>query len=121
MEFLEDGRFITTDESTLIVWDKNNTKLAILDGHSKNITDLKILNNRYLVSSSADATIRIWDINKLKYAKKTIQPQLGRSIVLQNEDILTYYENRINIWDKESGKSIKELIIGVELVPNNEP
>lgn len=51
-------------EYKIRIWDLHTgISLGVLEGHTRHIKDLQILDENTIVSSSVDGTLRIWDIN----------------------------------------------------------
>ena len=65
--FFSDDSFITGNtEGSFQIWSSSSSLIfenetRILKEHNTSVSDLEVLNNGYLVSSSLDRTIKIWD------------------------------------------------------------
>jgi WD40 repeat protein len=65
---LPNGYIVTGWGSTIKVWQydseyNNLTCIRTLNGHTHTITELFLFKDRYILSGSKDATIRVWDID----------------------------------------------------------
>jgi WD40 repeat protein len=93
--------FLVDFGNNIHIFDYKNRDLkhkAILTGHSGQITDIKVLDDNLLSTSSMDATIRLWDIENAVQILNLILLQGGRKIITTPED---YYFS-----DKKSLQSI---------------
>ncbi|EMI55852.1 Serine/threonine protein kinase-related protein [Rhodopirellula sallentina SM41] len=56
---------VGTQGGNILLWDPRRTDAPakqVLRGHRDRVTDVKVINDQYLASASADRTIRIWEI-----------------------------------------------------------
>ncbi len=53
----------------ITVWDlRNRRMLSELTGHEQTVTNARIFNSdKYIISSSNDSTVRLWDLKKLGF------------------------------------------------------
>jgi len=68
-EFHPDGLLLGTGvANTVQIWDvKTQSSVASFDSHSMDVTSMSFSENGYyLATGSADATVKIWDLRKLK-------------------------------------------------------
>jgi len=96
------------------IWDVENNLIARLAGHDDLVTDVTFSpDGRYLVSSSRDNTLIVWDLN-------TFEPQTVLSGHNSNIETVTYSHDghfiasgsangHILIWNSESGLPILEI------------
>ena len=67
MELSEDGSVLATgaDDGTIRLWSTKTAQvecISLLEGHEDYITNL-LIEDQYLISASADTTIRKWDMS----------------------------------------------------------
>ncbi len=108
------------DDVVYVINRKIQKQIATIKGHAGKINGLKILTNNNVLTYSSDGSLRIWDINKIKYANYQITKKKNsvtvnktietKTIVLANKNILSYKDNEINIYDKEH----KKLLVQIE-------
>ncbi|MGL5806129.1 MAG: WD40 repeat domain-containing protein, partial [Xenococcaceae cyanobacterium] len=60
-----------SDDNTVLVWHKDGTLLSTLAGHQERVTSIAFSpDGQYLVSASADRTVKIWQLNR-EYPSQT--------------------------------------------------
>lgn len=109
------GKIICGLDNKLIVDNIENIesgKYKLSEGHTKEICAIAILKNGNIITSSYDATMRIWDKDSLECIKVLDCTTVHiRSIVVLNEiniaTVADYYTSCI--WDIESGVRVEEL------------
>jgi WD40 repeat protein len=91
---------------------KNKTTdetIATLIGHASRINGIETLDNNHILTYSDDGDLRVWNMNKLKYAKyksninsKIKNEENEEKIVLQNQNILSFESNKIMIHNHDN-------------------
>ncbi|ETO16124.1 WD repeat-containing protein, partial [Reticulomyxa filosa] len=81
-------------------------KLITLKGHEGPVVCVDVsLDGKYIVSSSKDKTIRLWDIHSKKKFKNSWPSKYCR----KNSILSFYFGYTIDIWDVKTGKRLKQL------------
>lgn len=106
---LNNGNFITLGNSyadVMIVWDANYQKIATLIAHKKGINDTKQLDSKNLLSASDDESIKLWDIENLKYALSPQTPKVEKYFsLLNNNQLLINSNNTLSLIDEDTYSS----------------
>lgn len=112
--------FSGSADKTIRVWDIVTGKPLvksffkreiILKGHTDEIRNMIVFNERLLISGSTDLTIRIWNINKYQQLAiwnghtNTISAMISHDKNLISAGAL--FDNEIRIWSLENGKFTK--------------
>jgi WD40 repeat protein len=87
----------------IIVWDMNTSKCKqVLKGHTDRVSTLLVIDHKYLVSSSWDKTIRVWDMEsggKCKQIMDTHKEVVMSLSLLNNDDLASAsIDGLIHIW-----------------------
>ncbi len=97
---------ITTWDSEIQLWNPTTQNyLASLNGHQQLISGIAISpSNRYVISASTDATVRLWDVGEqrglLKLATHDSQPMNAVAFCPDNRTVLSGgYDGAIYAWD----------------------
>ncbi|MEA2099979.1 MAG: WD40 repeat domain-containing protein [Campylobacterota bacterium] len=70
------------------IFDKKSSKIiGVLQGHEDSILDFKRLDNGNIITYSKDKTMRVWDINNIKYANK----QETKDLEIKQDDELSNF------------------------------
>ncbi len=85
--------------------------MVTLSGHTGAITNIKVLNSGYLVSSSLDGTIKIWDYGRSPYLKMTLTGHTAAVTcleVLQGGFFASGSDDAtVIIWDADLGTNVQ--------------
>ena len=129
--FSPNSKIIATSsyDSSIQIWNERGQCIQILNGHKKYSNIIKFVNHgQYLLSSSLDDTIRLWDIGN----GKCLQLFLGHTshisgIVFckkRNQLISSSLDHTIRIWDIRTGQCVSlleddhEEILQIEISPD---
>ncbi len=110
----KDGRrAVSTFENTLKVWNVDTGQLRTLAGHSSEVTDVALsLDGRRAVSVSADANIKVWDIDS-GHELRTLSHHPGRvrrvALSADGHRAVSTLDNTIKVWDIENGSILHTL------------
>jgi len=101
------GRFLAfgCGDCTLSIWDLQTGALKhSLQGHSDTITSVAALDEKMLVSASADS-LRVWDVDTGENAHTLEQQPVKHPLVaaLDHRRILYSYNTNLNLWDLHAG------------------
>lgn len=107
-----DGKLFAASENRKIyVYDTNLKLLDTISGHSSYVVDLAIKDN-YLLSSSKDATVKMWDMSK-NYKEVPVKMKHSEwinHVRVDDEFIYTLSDDGyVKRWDKEAQVLIGEL------------
>ena len=100
---LENGDLVSGSlDTTIKIWNiEDGTVRRTLSGHTEKVLALQVLDNGDLVSGSSDGTIKIWDVEN-GTLKKDIEvnsdAEINALIVLPNGDLVSEYNDSIQIW-----------------------
>ncbi|XP_005991379.1 apoptotic protease-activating factor 1 isoform X2 [Latimeria chalumnae] len=63
-QFTPDGQTLITssDDATILLWNWQTEDFKVLQGHSEQVKNFKLLDNKRLLSWSFDGTVKVWDI-----------------------------------------------------------
>ncbi|MDX4061090.1 caspase family protein [Aliarcobacter skirrowii] len=83
-----------------------------INGHNKDVNSIAISSdNKYIVSGSHDATVKLWEINSGKLLKTFTGHNLGvLSVAISSDNkyiVSGSLDNRIKLWEINSGKLLK--------------
>lgn len=99
------------------IWNLNTGQLlfTLLNRNTFSIIDIDIsLNEKFLISSSLDGTIKMWDIKNGKLLKVITTSRAAISSIKISNDmkylIVASFDKSINIWNIESAKLIKKIM-----------
>jgi WD40 repeat protein/guanylate kinase len=109
---LKNGNILSYSfDSTLRLWNKDNFEcIGVFEGQQFGVSGIKLIDDDKVLSYSYDNAMRVWDLDNIKYAKRQDREQIHNSIVLNNQNILTYDEKNLYIWDKDTLKPIAKFI-----------
>ena len=99
--------------------------VAILKGHKWGITDIQVLSDKNIISSSQDGSIRIWDKDSYEpiFVKVLDRNGIDGIKLLENGNLLSYSSFSLKIWDDKYNcileyEKDEERFSGVEILPN---
>ena len=91
---------------------RNFTLNSTLFGHKKTVTELVLINETTLISSSQDTNIIIWDLIRLNILT-TLYGHTGwvnyMSLISDNLLISGAFDNTIRVWDRENQILLKNI------------
>ena len=112
-----DGRFALTGQrnnNEVLIWDMTTGKIiSELQAHQNIVTDIAVTSDgRYFVSASADATIRLWQVQSSR--KKSIRIISGHTqrinqiaIDYQRKIVISVSDDKsLRVWDIHSGECL---------------
>lgn len=115
LSFSLDGKYLASGslDFSAKVWDLNSKSLLLtFKSHSDQISRVKFTIEGSLVTSSADRTLRIWDINE------NVEKQVFRGFSAKINDFLITHDQKqiitatadktVKIWDRVDGKLLEE-------------
>lgn len=99
---------VSVYENVIELWDiENQTKLDEMRGHSDAISDLAFIDDRTLVSTSLDGTIRIWDTEAGTelHRLNNNQEQVWYLSVARDQQLIATggSDGTLYLWDSETG------------------
>lgn len=92
-------------DHSIRVW-KSPDSSRELKGHTQNVWDVKFVNDKQLLSASADRTIRLWDLQTNKAVKTyTGHEDVVRALVVlsENEFVSASNDGTLRIWNIHTG------------------
>ena len=99
---LEDEKILIGSGKNIIIW-KNHEKIRYLDGHNDQVNSLFKIDDNYIISSSSDKTIKIWDIKNMNYIQELNghNDAINCVIKLKNSSLASCsYDKTIKIWEQ---------------------
>jgi WD40 repeat protein len=113
MEVSEDGSVLATgcDDGTIRLWSAKTSKvecISVLEGHEDYITSL-LIEDQYLISSSADTTIRKWDMSTGQCTLAFLGHESTVNKVVSVGDFLfsVSYDKKARCWDEDTGECVR--------------
>ena len=103
-------KLINLDE----IYKGNSKVLASLEGHSKDVIDILLLNDGLLLSGGKENCIKIWDLNKNNQCIHT----MNKMFVSTNESIVQLDDGRIAVGGLKSIRIINLNSFEIELILN---
>ena len=113
MEVSEDGSVLATgsDDSNIRLWSTKTDLvecIGLLEGHEDYITSLLIMDN-YIFSSSADKTIRKWDMSSCECILVFLGHDSTVNKIISSDDYLfsVSYDKKVRCWDFETAECLR--------------
>lgn len=113
MELSEDGSVLATgsDDSNIRLWSTKTSVvecIGLLEGHEDYITSILIEEN-FVVSSSADKTIRKWDMSSCECILVFLGHESTVNKMVCTGDFLfsVSYDKKARCWDFDTGESVR--------------
>ena len=113
MELSEDGSVLATgsDDGNIRLWSTKSEQtdcIGILEGHDDYITCL-IIDENFILSSSADKTIRKWDMSKCECVLvfKGHESTVNRIICTGDFLFSVSYDKKARCWDFDTGECVR--------------
>ncbi|BAY80555.1 WD repeat protein [Calothrix parasitica NIES-267] len=103
----------------IIVWNLETQKLSYIEGHSREIKSLNISKDGlFLVSSSSDATLKVWDLKTQENIHTFKARYAAISVVIHPSEknlVCCHYSN-IYVWNLETGEKNRtfEEVYGID-------
>ena len=117
----EDGSLLasSSEDKSIIIWDVNaKLKKATLKGHTKSVTQVRIMGSTKAASISTDNSLKIWniDLGRIEYSftghKKGV-----RSLAVSNKHIATGGSSgNIIIRNKENNEKVRTISTGTSII-----
>lgn len=110
---LEKAGYLATAswDKTIKIWDFSKDKftcIKTLEGHTRCINRLSVLNDKTLVSAADDSTVKIWDVDSGE-CKATLcghSDKVYALLVVNNKIISGSRDRTVKVWDPESKNCI---------------
>ncbi|CAG9857552.1 unnamed protein product [Phyllotreta striolata] len=111
LEFSLDGKLLVAacEGKQILIFDSANQKLVhnVPDAHSNCVNCVRFLNDKHFATCSDDASIKIWDVRKVKHSMKTLH---GHSNWIKNIEwsekenvmVTSAFDGSIYAWNLKS-------------------
>ena len=113
MELSDDGSVLATgaDDGNIRLWSTHSPTvecIGILEGHEDYITCL-IMEDNFILSSSADKTIRKWDMSKCECVLIYTGHESTVNKIISTGDFLfsASYDKKARCWDFDTGECVR--------------
>lgn len=120
----ENNLIVSASINTMTIWNIDTEESLLLKGHTHEITDIGILSDNKIVSSSKDGTIKVWDQGKVIYNLEGHGEYIHTILILPDDTIVGgSFDETITVW--KNGELITTLeghydsISNIILLPNN--
>jgi WD40 repeat protein len=113
-----------SNDLSIIIWNTEKyIPIKTLKGHSCNITGLSLYKQRYLISTSVDSSLKVWDIHAANQSIKAHTGAVLRILKMTETEIITSGNDRMIIYwsliDFKCQKEIKTEKVVVDLCKLN--
>jgi WD40 repeat protein len=108
------GFVICAADERIKIWDMNQEKIRfILKGHKEAVTDLKLTKDEFLISSSEDGSIKVWDLVDLKKDVKTLKGHdnsVNALAISKKQQLISgSSDNTIKFWNLKARECVHTL------------